>query len=213
MKTRDDFTNEVKHTIAARAGNRCSNPECRASTHGPQEDPTGSINVGVAAHICAAAPGGPRYDATMSSEQRGKPENGIWLCQTHAKLIDNDTYRYSVDVLQRWKTDAERQASLLVGKPQVYSQPNGLGLTDEERELLCCAYKGQGNFFLMRPDYPGDWIRAGSRDFLDMADPSVAAIYLDAFKLLMSRALIQNAGGTLYKLTGDGFKLAAKLCP
>ena len=55
---RDDFTDEVKRILAARTGNACSNPDCRAVTSGPQNDPTKAVNVGVAAHITAAAEGG-----------------------------------------------------------------------------------------------------------------------------------------------------------
>jgi hypothetical protein len=46
--------------------------------------------LGVAAHITAASPDGPRYDQNLSSEQRKSPDNGIWLCQNCAKLVDND---------------------------------------------------------------------------------------------------------------------------
>ena len=42
------------------------------------------------AHICAAAQGGPRYDASMTPEERKSFENGIWLCQSCSKLIDTD---------------------------------------------------------------------------------------------------------------------------
>jgi len=78
-----------------------SRPDCRAPTSGPQGDPAKSVNVGVAAHITAASPGGPRYDPTFLTEKRGGPENGIWLCQTCAKLIDNDPARFTVEVLKK----------------------------------------------------------------------------------------------------------------
>jgi hypothetical protein len=44
----------------------------------------------------------------LTSEQRKHVENGIWLCQTHAKLIDNDTVRFTVDVLRGWKQMSEQ---------------------------------------------------------------------------------------------------------
>jgi ribosomal protein L37AE/L43A len=47
-------------------------------------------NIGVAAHISGAAPGGPRYDASMSSEARKSINNGIWLCANCARLVDGD---------------------------------------------------------------------------------------------------------------------------
>jgi hypothetical protein len=113
---RDDFTEDMKRAIANRAANRCSNPECRAVTSGPQLDPTKTLNVGVAAHITAASAGGPRYDQSLSSEQRSHASNGIWLCQTCAKLVDNDPARYPARLLREWKSKAEEAALSKIGK-------------------------------------------------------------------------------------------------
>jgi hypothetical protein len=112
----DDFSDAVKKTLANRVGHECSNPECRARTSGPQDDPSKAVNLGVAAHITAASPGGPRYDSSLSPEERSGHGNGIWLCQNCAKHIDNDPARYTVDVLRKWKTDAEAEAKHRVGK-------------------------------------------------------------------------------------------------
>jgi hypothetical protein len=112
----DDFSDVVKKTLANRVGHVCSNPECRALTSGPQDDPSKAVNVGVAAHITAASPGGPRYDSSLSSEERCGHENGIWLCQNCAKHVDNDPAWFTVDVLRKWKNDAEAEAKGRVGK-------------------------------------------------------------------------------------------------
>ena len=90
-------------------GFRCSNPGCRQPTSGPQADPSGSVNIGVAAHITAAD--GPRYDAALTPEERRAVDNGIWVCQTDAKLVDNDGARYTVDGLRDWKARAEEAAA------------------------------------------------------------------------------------------------------
>lgn len=113
---RDDFTEEVKRTLAARVGNRCSSPTCRALTSGPQDNAAKALNVGVAAHITAAAQRGPRYDTLLSSEERYHADNGIWLCQTCAKLVDNDTSQFPANVLRAWKTIAEHDARSTIGK-------------------------------------------------------------------------------------------------
>lgn len=111
---RDDFGKKTKDTLAKRAGFLCSNPLCRRSTSGPHSDPTSTVNVGVAAHITAASPGGPRFDSRMTSADRRKSTNGIWLCQVCAKLVDDDVGSYTVDALKRWKADAEQHARNLV---------------------------------------------------------------------------------------------------
>ena len=108
---RDDFPASVRELLAKRVGQRCSNPGCRRSTSGPHEDPTKAVNVGVAAHLSAASPGGPRYDESLSTKYRRSEANGIWLCQTCAKLIDSDTNRYTIEVLRCWRTDAEATAT------------------------------------------------------------------------------------------------------
>lgn len=109
---RDDFSKATKELLAKRVGFICSNPECRQLTTGPQADPTGSVNIGVAAHISAASPGGPRYDQALTSEQRTDSSNGIWLCQTCGKLIDDDPIRFNRLVLESWKRAAERSAAV-----------------------------------------------------------------------------------------------------
>jgi len=107
---RDDFTQQTVDILAKRVGVRCSNPSCRKLTTGPRTDSARIINIGVAAHITAAAQSGPRFDPTLTPDRRRSPRNGIWLCQNCAKLVDNDTTRYTVGVLQRWKERAEAAA-------------------------------------------------------------------------------------------------------
>ena len=114
--TRDDFSQEVKRTLAIRVNYFCSNPECHAQTSGPQDDPTKVVNIGVAAHITAASAGGPRYNAALSTRERCHPENGIWLCQNCAKLIDSDISRFCETLLRAWKTVAEDRSRNSLGK-------------------------------------------------------------------------------------------------
>ncbi len=107
---REDFPIKTQQVLAQRAGLRCSREGCDQPTAGPQVNPSKALNVGVAAHITAASPGGPRYDSTLTTSQRRSVENGIWLCQTCAKLVDNDPARYTVPILQSWKRQAEALA-------------------------------------------------------------------------------------------------------
>lgn len=114
----DNFSAGVKGILAHRAGYRCSRPSCRALTAGPSDERSDArTNVGVAAHITAASPGGARYDATLPAEERRSVTNGIWLCQTHAKEIDDDGARFTAEILKAWKRHAEEEARALLGKP------------------------------------------------------------------------------------------------
>ncbi len=108
--SRDDFPKKTKDTLSRRVGMRCSNPDCRQTTSGPQSDPDKAINIGVAAHITAASSGGPRYDGSLSKVERSSIQNGLWLCQNCAKLVDSDVGRFTVELLQEWKKNGERSA-------------------------------------------------------------------------------------------------------
>lgn len=110
MRLRDGFSSSSIRVIAQRAGYKCSYPGCQCGTIGPAISPLESVNVGEACHICAASPGGPRFDSTMTPEQRMSVENGIWMCRTHAAEIDRDVNRYTVALLKKWKKDAEKRA-------------------------------------------------------------------------------------------------------
>ena len=108
---RDDFSVSVKDLLAKRVAFQCSRLGCGQVTSGPQADPTKHINVGVAAHITAASQEGPRYDPALTPEERSSVNNGVWLCQTCAKMVDNDPVRDSVETLREWKRFAEDRAT------------------------------------------------------------------------------------------------------
>ncbi|MBT2771060.1 hypothetical protein J7J47_02295 [Halomonas sp. ISL-60] len=71
----------------------------------------------MAAHISAASPNGPRFREELSADVRSSINNGIWLCQNHAKLIDDDPGRFPETLLLVWKEEAERVAREEVGVP------------------------------------------------------------------------------------------------
>jgi len=108
---RDEFSAGAKEELAKRVGYLCSNPGCRQPTSGPQTMRSGTVNIGVAAHITAASPGGPRHDGSLSTHERQSTDNGIWLCQSCAKLIDSDLSMYTQKKLLEWKSDAEGAAA------------------------------------------------------------------------------------------------------
>src|SRR6267378_45710 len=95
---RDEFTAETKRDLALRAAHRCS--RCRKLTVRPHSDGARAVFTGVAAHICAAAAGGPRFDSTQSPEERRAIVNGVWVCHSCSDLIDKDSVEFSADVLR-----------------------------------------------------------------------------------------------------------------
>jgi hypothetical protein len=118
---RDDFTGLVKRTLADRVGWFCSFPGCNQATIGPSHgSDDAKVNNGIAAHICAAAKGGPRYDPSKTSDERKSIDNGIWMCRYHGGLIDADLTNYTVDKLKSWKILAEENAAKRLQLPNSY---------------------------------------------------------------------------------------------
>ncbi len=120
---RDDFSKTTRDNLARRVGFLCSNPTCQKLTSGPQLNKLKSVDIGVAAHMAAASPGGPRYDSKSDSEQRKSIGNGIWLCQTCAKLIENDPLRFDLQTLEKWKISAEAHALELIQRSSGQATP------------------------------------------------------------------------------------------
>jgi hypothetical protein len=163
---RDDFTEETKRIIAARAGGICSNPDCRAATSGPQEHSEKALNPGVASHITGAAPGGPRYSSSLSAEERSHPDNGIWLCQTCAKLVDNDVSLFPEEVLRAWKTLAEHRARSSIGKTtppasESESQRKMRAILPHKGQLITLSEMNTGRAVMMTGPVRGSlWVYA-----------------------------------------------------
>ena len=107
---RDNFTEKTKRVLQDRSGNRCSNPDCNSPTSGPNADPEKATRTGVAAHISAASPKGPRYNEALTSSQRKSALNGIWLCTKCGDFIDDDYLNYPESLLRQWKAQAEVKA-------------------------------------------------------------------------------------------------------
>jgi hypothetical protein len=107
---RDDFSKDVVRSLRERVGSRCSNPDCKKLTTGPNDRIEKSTIIGVASHITAAAPLGPRFNSEFTALERSSIRNGIWLCQNCGRLVDADPNSYPVEKLHRWKNEAEDHA-------------------------------------------------------------------------------------------------------
>jgi hypothetical protein len=138
MADRHNFTKETSRKLCDRVASQCSNPDCRAPTKGPHSDGDVAMSVGTAAHIHAAAPGGPRYDATQTEEERRSINNGLWLCRNCGTMIDVDEERYPAPLLRKWKMDAELDAFNRLGKPSAAATApsDGLPFSDGAAEVM-----------------------------------------------------------------------------
>lgn len=125
---RDNFKKGDITKLSQRVALRCSNPDCRVPTAAPGETELGVNSIGVAAHIHAASPGGPRYDPSMTSLERGSISNAIWLCSNCSIIIDRDKASYTAKLLKEWKLNAEKTAIREQGT-KLPSQEDAINLT------------------------------------------------------------------------------------
>jgi hypothetical protein len=88
--TRIEFSAATKRLLADRAGHECSFPTCARRTISAGPGGHTSAGCGVAAHIQSAAPGGPRGRGGLTNAELCAPENGLWLCADHARLVDTN---------------------------------------------------------------------------------------------------------------------------
>jgi hypothetical protein len=84
---RDDFSQSTKEVLFKRARGKCSNPTCRRETSLSHSEPNKAVNLGEAAHITAASPGGPRYDPALSVEER----NFLAMASGYVRHVPNSS--------------------------------------------------------------------------------------------------------------------------
>jgi hypothetical protein len=138
MTTRDEFALGTKRELAGRVAYACSRPGCPIPTIGPARAGSRAVVVGDAAHITAAAPNGPRFNPDLTPAERKAAANGIWLCKLHATQVDSDDKSFPVELLQEWKTEAEKSAfnALTTGRRVMPRGIEPLALEDQILELL-----------------------------------------------------------------------------
>jgi len=125
--------------VIARSGNLCAYPACGAElVFAAEAEGDQPKVVGKVAHIAAASPGGPRYDASMSDIQRGSAENLIYLCGPHHDAIDSQLEKHTAAFLRDAKTAHESAVARAV--------KSALGnVTYEELGVICGAISSAPN--------------------------------------------------------------------
>lgn len=101
VSNRSEFTAKTKELLCIGVCGHCS--ICGVCTTWVDETKGKKENIGEAAHIEAAAKGGPRFNPNQTDEQRSSLYNGIWLCSNcHTKIDSNEEY-YTVSLLHFYK--------------------------------------------------------------------------------------------------------------
>lgn len=93
--------------LFAKSQNKCANPDCNVVLVA-EETVLGEI-----CHIRARRKGGPRYDPSLTADQKDSPANLILLCPTCHSLVDkNQGGAFSVEWLQEIKHGQERNGGI-----------------------------------------------------------------------------------------------------
>jgi hypothetical protein len=117
--------------VISRSGNRCAYPSCGLELVLDEQHPGDTAKpVGKVAHICAASPGGPRYDPTMTPAERGSATNLMYLCGPHHDAIDHQLNFHTVE----WLREAKRRHEAAVAR----AVRHALGdVTFEHLQVIC----------------------------------------------------------------------------
>ncbi|MBS0149689.1 MAG: hypothetical protein JSR31_02035 [Nitrospira sp.] len=189
-QNRDEFSAKTKKQIGTRAGWHCSDPACRRLTVSANSEGTDESTLGIAAHICAAAYGGPRYDENQTPAQRSSADNGIWLCTIHGAAVDKEDPKYTVALLREWKAQAQRNA----WRANLYNEgplapARRTPSTDESSNRIRAAAAADLDVFRHSDKWPSTAITLtlevdGLRDLVSTSELATALITLDDFILV-----------------------------
>ncbi|MDR0394904.1 MAG: hypothetical protein LBH77_07070 [Tannerella sp.] len=102
------------------SGNECAHPDC--SKRLIAED--GKSIISKICHIAAASPEGPRYEKSMTEDERRGFDNLILLCDEHHIMIDNKENEslYPASLLKKWKSKHEKKIFELLSNKNLLSK-------------------------------------------------------------------------------------------
>jgi hypothetical protein len=86
--------------------------------------------IGKICHIISLSPTGPRSDPSKSVEYLNSYDNLILSCGTHHDEVDLQENTFTVETLQKWKTDHEKRAQI-----RIQQAMPGVGF--HELEIVC----------------------------------------------------------------------------
>lgn len=110
------ITSKTRKLLWGKSANRCN--ICQKELSVEQDGDSYTI-VGEECHIVAKKNDGPRGKNKMTSKERDEYNNLVLMCEHHHKVIDNDTNKYTVEVLKEIKRNHEKWVSDNLDKLQV----------------------------------------------------------------------------------------------
>ncbi|MCY0970860.1 ABC-three component system protein [Chryseobacterium wangxinyae] len=102
------------------SGNECAEPTCTKKL-------VASDGISIVSKIChieAASKDGPRFNESMTEDERRGFDNLILLCDEHHTIIDNkqNATIYPVELLKQWKSNHEKKILELISSKNLLSK-------------------------------------------------------------------------------------------
>jgi hypothetical protein len=191
-----DYVAATERALYAFSGTTCYYPNCKAPVIVFfKGEPFSNVEI---AHIQGANPGSPRYDQSMTDDERRSFPNLILLCKPHHELVDKrHPDSYPPDLLRKWKAQREAAARIDASALSMIAEDRIIELIEKAaaslrpRRLLIVelglgvALPGQTVFF------PTD----AAKDYFDMyADQGPAVLTLTVRNQGALRAYVNNHG-------------------
>lgn len=123
--------------LYAKSSNRCALPKCNAPII------VNGIPVGEICHIRARRKKGPRYDPSLTAQDKDAYANLLLLCRTCHKLIDSDPGAYTPELLSEIKQKHEAAGNCEITPEIVRDAALLLGAKKHQRQTSAKA-SGQG---------------------------------------------------------------------
>ena len=130
----------------------------------------------------------------MTPEQRKSADNGIWLCQDHARAIDSDPAAFTVDCLRGWKNQAQQSSfrRVLVGQvPQPLTAP--MPSESELSALLRAAAVADLNLFRYSERWPSTGVEL-TLEVVGLPEPTSTSALAAAIPTLDDVILVASPG-------------------
>lgn len=108
---RVEFTEATRKMVMEEAGYCCANPGCRMHLLEFYTEQNKTRKLGDVAHIYSAVSlsgSGPRSNPHMTPEQLSAQTNGIYLCTTCHRRVDNCELMFPAEHLFQWKREAQQ---------------------------------------------------------------------------------------------------------
>lgn len=130
--SRKSIATNITRKLWTQCGGFCQNPNCRKYLFAEVEDDV--VSLANVAHIIGHGKNGPRSEHELADYiDKDDIDNLIMLCLECHKIVDELENKFSVELMQAWKTDHEKKINSLFAFPQIHHERE---LLEQVNELL-----------------------------------------------------------------------------